>query len=181
MLQIVGFPRSGSSLLGYLLTAHPNMIVADEALHLKPNVQMYSNLDKIFNQILRHDYDIQLRARVWSKLKKIFHDAISTKHREGNYILIHNQYQGRFKQLKVIGNKDYHLNVPILLSNDTLKLLKKSTKENNIAWKWIFPVRNPYDMYSTMLRYFHPRNQLIEICLKNKEFLQDLIEILVHN
>ena len=176
MLLIIGFPRSGSSLLGYLLTAHPNMVVADEALHPKQDVRIYSSLDEIFNQILEHDYNMRLRSHVWSKLKKSLFNVISTKHRIESYVLIHNQYQGRCEHLKVIGNKGSHVSHVNVQnrSTNTLKILKKNLKEKNIVLKWIFTVRNPYDMYSTMLRYHHPRNELIEICVRNKEFLEQI-------
>ena len=173
MLLTIGFPRSGSSLLGYLLTAHPNMVVADEALHSEQKVRIYSNLDQIFNQILEHDYNMQLRSHVWQKLKKTLFNVISTRHRIERYILIHNQYQGHFEQLKVIGNKSSHVDLPNL-STDTLKILKKSLKEKNIVLKWIFTVRNPYDIYSTMMRHHHPRDELIEICVQNKGLLKQI-------
>ena len=173
MLLTIGFPCSGSSLLGYLLTAHSRMVVADEAMHPKQNVRMYSSLDEIFNQILEHDYNMQLKARVWSKLKSIFGGAISTQHRIGRYVVIHNQHQGRFEKLKVIGNKSSHMDLPNLNAS-TLKILKKNLKEKNIVLKWIFTVRNPYHIYSTMMRYGHPKNEIIEICLQNKKLLEQM-------
>ena len=52
-----GFPRSGGSLLGYLLTAHPNIVMADEAFYPIQYIQKHgiSDLNKIFNRLLEHD------------------------------------------------------------------------------------------------------------------------------
>ena len=177
MLLTIGFPRSGSSLLGYLLTAHPYMVVGDEALETEGyNVPLYSNLDKIFNQILEHDYNMPLRSHIWSKLRRSKFRSffrIHPMHRMERYTLVPNQYQGSCKQLKVIGNKDSQYNTQSL-DIDTLKTLKKNLKKKNIVLKYIFTVRNPYDIHSTELEYGQPINKLIETCMLNKELLKQI-------
>ena len=75
MLLTIGFPRSGSSLVGYLLAAHPSMVIADEPLVLNRGVALMAHinningiklrktdclysadLNKIFNVVLSVDY-----------------------------------------------------------------------------------------------------------------------------
>ncbi len=173
ILLTIGFPRSGSSLLGYLLTAHPNMVVADEALHPEQNIRLHSNLDKIFNQILERDYEVLLKAHIWLKLKKISFNTIRTEDRAGRYILIHNQYQGRFGQLKVIGEKHSEQNTRDLSTN-TLKTLTKRLEKKTSHLKFIFTVRNPYDMYSTSKRYGSTINEFLRYCVQSEELAEKI-------
>ena len=160
LVLTIGFIRSGSSLLGYLLTAHPNMVFADEPIvrsdqlarkprdiyqKKRPAVDcLYqANLLEIFNYLLIVDYIRQLAS-----LNKGRQNISSFAGRHTRYINTPNQYQGRFKQLKVIGVKDSHDNVKCLSRDNILEKLKKSLEENNISLKFIFTVRNPYDIVS---------------------------------
>ena len=156
MLLTIGFPGSGSSLVGYLLTAHPNMVVADEpfvyelrdllakyinninGIELEETDCLYSaNLDKILNVVLSLDYVRWLAAK-----KKLF----AKRTRQKRYILVPNQYQGRFQTLKVLGIKRSGENLRGLLNESTLTTFQKRLEERDICLKFILMVRNPYDM-----------------------------------
>ena len=161
LVLTIGFPRSGSSLLGYLLTAHPNMVFADEPIvcsdklthsprdiyqKKRPAVDcLYqANLLEIFNYLLIVDYIRQLASLNKYEPNSFFFSG----GRHTRYIHIPNQYQGRFKQLKVIGVKASNDNAKCLSRNNILENLKKRLEENNISLKFIFTVRNPYDIVS---------------------------------
>ena len=163
MLLTVGFPCSGSSLVGYLLTAHPSIVIADEPFVYKAKDQLaeyinningieleetdclyLADLDKIFNVALGLDY-----VRWLGKKKE---NRFTKGKRQKRYILVPNQYQGRFETLKVLGIKCSAKNVKSLLNENTLTSLKKRLEERNICLKFILMVRNPYDMIGTKAR-----------------------------
>ena len=166
MVLTIGFSRSGSSLLGYLLTAHPNMIVADEpsittyfvklsaALReinkeIRPRTDnLYeANLTEMFDYILGVDHIRWKQASVFEKKKRRWNRAAKTRiHR---YVYMPTQYQGRFKRLKVIGVKYSEINSRILSEDGILENLKKKLEERDILLKFIFTVRNPYDIFAS--------------------------------
>ena len=176
MLLTIGFPGSGSSLAGYLLTAHPSMVIADEpdiykhgnliASHIN-NINgikredvdcLYlADLNKIFSVIFNLDY-----VRWLMKTKSNFSRenkpySFTTKYQGDpyilrRYVLVPNQYQGCFESPKVIGVKHSLDNVECLSKANVLKTLKKRLKERGIHLKLILTVRNPYDMISLRVR-----------------------------
>ncbi len=158
MLLTIGFPRAGSSLLGYLLTAHSNIVIADEAPYIDKKIKLKTNLDGIFCYILNSDYNLWLEKLRLAKVKKKLSSRNRTKvvlrrARIAGAILILNQHQGSFKQLNIIGNKASVRNMKFLNNNPTLEMLKNTLKKRNIAMKLILTVRNPYDMYATRTRF----------------------------
>ena len=143
MLLTIGFCGSGSSLVGFLLTAHPNIVMADEPVVMYKNgttdgdvdcIYM-DNLDKIFNTIFSVDYMRWLGAKHLSQ----------PTGREGRYILVPNQYQGRFESATVVGIKRSVVNRIALSLDGVLQNLKSRLEERAISLKFIFTVRNPYD------------------------------------
>ena len=167
MVLTIGFPRSGSSLCGYLLTAHPNIVMADE-----PTVSGINKRDiKRINEVERSKIDVLYEAN----LPEMFDYILSIDHvrwrrvlcRENTespiwrgvqhqrYVHVPNQYQGRCKELKVIGVKRSRVNVGVLSRGKILENLKDKLEESNIALKFIFTVRNPYDMIATTSQIKH--------------------------
>ena len=166
MVLTIGFPRSGSSLLGYLLTAHPSMVVADEPA-ITTNFVKYSgalkeidkeirprtynlyeaNLTEMFDYILGVDHIRWKQASVFEKKKR--KDNRVAKIRRHRYAYMPTQYQGRFKRLKVIGVKYSEINSRILSEDGVLENLKKKLEERDISLKFIFTVRNPYDIFAS--------------------------------
>ncbi len=160
MLLTIGFSGSGSSLLGYLLTAHSNMVIADQpairsgepvALDIndingisKKEGGLYSaDLNKIFNVILGVDYIRWLAVKEKRENNNIL---FAQGTRQKRYILVPNQYQGRFEILKVLGIKCSTKTTEYLSSECQLTTLKKRLEERGIRLKFILTVRNPYDM-----------------------------------
>ena len=176
MLLTIGFPGSGSSLVGYLLTAHPNMVAADQpfvyekkdplaeyinninGIELEETDCLYlADLDKIFNVVLGLDY-----VRWIGKKKE---NCFTEGERQKRYILVPNQYQGRFETLNVLGIKRSGSSVEGLLKKSIFTTFKKRLKERGICLKFILTVRNPYDVIGTRARKLN----------KNKDCAQKLI------
>ena len=159
VLLTIGFSGSGSSLLGYLLTAHPNMAVADQPAILfgepvaldindinginKMNGFYSEDLNKIFHVILGVDH-IRWLAKKERKDNNtvLFPEAT----RQSRYILVPNQYQGRFETLKVLGIKCSRQTVECLSDKRQFTTFKKRLEERDIRLKFLLTVRNPYDV-----------------------------------
>ena len=162
MVLTIGINRSGSSLLGYLLTAHPNIVIADEIQHLNTKNlvhpgrdgivylrEMYKGfLSNLFYAILDVD---QFRYRSKISTTSLHGEAQQeiykrNKSRGKRYILVPNQYQGCFERLKVIGVKASYENTCALLINNTLTSLNRKLKERDIKLKFLFTIRSPYEL-----------------------------------
>ena len=160
ILLTIGFSGSGSSLLGYLLTAHPNMVVADQpairsgepvaldindinGISKKKNDLYLADLNKIFNVILGVDYIRWLAVKERRENNNIL---FTQGTRQKRYILVPNQYQGRFEILKVLGIKCSDKTTKYLSSKPQFTTFQKRLEERGICLKLILTVRNPYDM-----------------------------------
>ncbi len=176
MLLTIGFPGSGSSLVGYLLTAHPNIVMADEPLVYKHGKRISSHINdingiklegtdclysvefsKMFNVIFGLDYVRWLRAKMRDSPKENEPISFAKKYAGDSYILrryilIPDQYQGCFKSPKVIGVKHSRDNVECLSMAKVLKIFKERLEERGVRLKFILMARNPYDMISIRLR-----------------------------
>ena len=222
MLLTIGFPGSGSSLIGYLLAAHPNLVIADEPAieHQGDSVardindingiakqdieNLYlADLNKIFNIIFSLDYVRWLMAKQKNSLSKD-EALIARGSREERYVLVPDQYQGRFESPKVIGIKrilkilsfkrgrfespkvigikhSYH-NVRCLSNKTVLENFKKRLKERGISLKFIVMVRNPYDMISLRARKLRSDKQTVKngmrfiknLSMKNMEIREQI-------
>ncbi len=167
MLLTIGFPGSGSSLLGYLLTAHASMVIADEpfvfdkgtpfeknmnninGIELVGKDHLYSaDLNKIFNVVLGLDYVRWLAAKKRNFPRENKTVSFTGINKIKRYLLISDQYQGRFETLEVIGVKHSRNNTRCLSGNGVLKVFKKRLEEKGIRLKFVLTVRNPYDMAS---------------------------------
>jgi len=129
--MFIGYAHSGHSVVGAILDAHPNMIIANE-LHALPKFKRYKYVkNKIFKLILDN-----------SRKSASNQDRTNTGY---NYY-IPNLYQGKFENLEVIGDKKggassvYNLKHPEVLEN-LIKIFGTSLK-------LIHVVRNPYDNIS---------------------------------
>ena len=135
--MFVGHNKSGTSMLGSLLDAHPNVILADEVGALE-HVTAGFKRDQIFHLLLRGSRRELMKGRVTARRLTPY-----------SY-LVPGQWQGRFTQLQVIGDgkagsstqrfaKDPHL----------LEYLQTVMKGVNV--KLIQVIRNPFDVISVMM------------------------------
>lgn len=129
--MFLGYPRSGHSLVGSLLDAHPDVIIAHELDVLK-YVQAGFSRDQIFYLLLENSKKLAARGRGYS----------------GYSYQVPRQWQGRFRELLVIGDKKGGRSSTRLHSNPGL--LKKLHKTIGIKTRFVHVIRNPYDSITTM-------------------------------
>jgi hypothetical protein len=138
----IGYPRSAHSLIGFLLDAHPNIIVASQTSALKYLKHGFSKR-QIFYVLLQNSRKVAKVGREW---------------RPYSYA-VPNQWQGRFEKLKVIGDST---GLTRMRRNPTL-IRSLRNKLTGVELKLIHCIRHPYDNISTMkLRSGQTLEQAIE-------------------
>ena len=129
----VGYPRSGHSLVGSLLDAHPDAVIAHE-LDAVRLVQAHFPRDLLFSLILHHDAEFTAAGRQWTQY---------------NYT-VPNQWQGRHRRLRVIGDKKGGVTT-LRLAEDPA-LLDRLRRTVRVPLRLVHVVRNPFDNVATMAR-----------------------------
>jgi hypothetical protein len=84
----IGYPRSGHTLIGSLLDAHPNAVIADE-LDVLRFIQAGFSKNQIHYLLLRNSRKA----------------AAGGRERTGYHYHVPGQWQGRYEKLRVIGDK----------------------------------------------------------------------------
>lgn len=129
--MFIGYPRSGHSLVGSLVDAHPNIIVAHELDALQ---FIYARFSKrqIYYLLLENSCAFGKAGR---------------KSRSYSYE-VSNQWQGRFNKLQVIGDK--HGEGTTLRLRACPWLLQRLRSVIDVEIKLIHTIRNPYDNISAI-------------------------------
>ncbi len=147
----VGYPRSGSSITGSLLDAHPNAIIAHEFYlftKIRDNPELLSSKQNLFNELYVNSYMSNMAG--WRNTEA---------NSKGYSLELEGMYQGRFNRtLKIIGDKtagdaanifDQH---PWLSHMPYYKRLEQAV---DIPVYFIHVVRNPFDLVATATNYIH--------------------------
>ena len=131
--MFVGHPRSGHTLVKALLNAHPEIVIGQEANILK-YVSLGFNRWMLYSMILASDQYFHGAGRTW-----------------GQYgYQVPNQWQGKYQQLKIIGDKKAGRSTYLLGKNpDLLSRLQRKVK---VPIKLFFVARNPFDTIATISR-----------------------------
>ncbi len=129
----LGYPRSGHTLVGSLLDAHPEIIIAQE-LHALKYVGKGFTRNQLFYLCLKRSEDFTKAGRIWT----------------GYDYNIPNQWNGRFRELKVIGDKKGGGSASILMRHP--HLVSKLAETLQMPMRVIHVVRNPYDNIATIKR-----------------------------
>jgi hypothetical protein len=160
----IGYPRSGHSLVGSLLNAHPNAVISHE-LNVLGQVRKGYSRDEILTLILRRDR--------WFQEEK--HASNS-----GYSYAVPNQWQGRFSDLQVIGDKE-GAGTSFALLEDPQRL-SDSIERLALPYRILHVVRHPLDNISTLcrknLRYTDGRlDKAVEVyfqlCAVNQRVLEE--------
>ena len=148
----VGYARSGHSIIGSLLDAHPNVIIAHE----------YALFEKWINDPQKHSNRRWLYTRLYNNSKCSYQQGHrkSKENRKGYSLHIASYWQGRYNQtIEVIGDK---------AGGMTTKTYAKAVRRSNgqfvraynnllttvnVPVITIHAVRNPFDNIATMLLY----------------------------
>ena len=129
----LGYPRSGHTLIGALLNAHPQMVIAHELNALKYVKRGYTR-EKLYAKLIGRDRWFAARGFIWT----------------GYSYKVPNQWQGRFRELKVIGDKRGGRTSREIYHNP--ELLGRLEQTTGVPLKIIHIVRNPFDNIATRAR-----------------------------
>lgn len=164
----VGYGRSGHSVVASLMDAHPNMIIADEyylfdKLAGKKTHKQLSTKSDLFNELYLNSYTCAKGGR-----------RNASSHQTKSYHLgVGGMWQGRFSQLKVIGEKTGGSTA--VMYHDKKTTFKAAYKVlGNIAKVPLYAlhvVRNPYDMIATVALYQasgHPNDYKVPASVEKK-------------
>jgi len=129
--MFIGYPRSGHSMVGSLMDAHPDMVISNELDALR-YIELGFDRDQIFYLILENTRQY----------------AEAGRSQTGYSYTVPNQHQGTFRELKVIGDKKGGSSTFHLRRDPTL--LDRLGKVVGKPVKFIHVTRNPYDNITTM-------------------------------
>ncbi len=131
--MFVGYARSGHSLVGSLLDAHPDIVIAHEL----------DALGFIQNGFSRS----QLYALILNNSRAI---SASGREQTGYTYEVPGQWQGRFRTLQVIGDKRGHMSTARLQRRP--ELIDRLERVVRDPVRLIHVVRNPFDNISTIAK-----------------------------
>ena len=122
----IGSSRSGSTLLGALLNAHPEIVISNEldALYL---FKLGLPRDVIYSQILKNERRFAARDYKWT----------------GYDYAVPGQYQGTFTRLRVIGDKKAGQSTRRLANKP--RMLGVLRRDAGVPIRVVHIVRNPFD------------------------------------
>lgn len=126
----LGYARSGSTLVGALLNAHPEIVIANE-LDMLHYVALGAPKNEIYSRLLQRDREFAQSGNQWT----------------GYDYQVPGQSQGTFTRLRVIGDKragrsTHHL-------GERPELLGALRRTAGVPIRVIHVVRNPFDMITT--------------------------------
>ena len=144
--MFVGYPRTGHSLIGSLLDAHPNIVIAHELDALNLLKRGFSR-NQLFHLLLENSRQM----------------AAAGRRHSGYSYEVPNQSQGRFTRLRVLGDKKGATSAMHFHRNPRLLDLLRRKIDKQL--KFVHVIRNPYDVLATMTRRsrHRPLEQNIDI------------------
>ena len=152
----VGYPRSGHSIIGSILDAHPNVVIAHEynlfeklPLIIERNsargqTNFTEAVKQLFNQLYQNSYD------------NVFLNGRRSRNNKGYNLTLNGTWQGRYKdQILVIGDKRGGSSSELYAQNSTefQRIYKKLLQMIQLPVVIIHCVRNPFDIISTKVLY----------------------------
>lgn len=153
-----GYPRSGHTLIGALLNAHPEMLIAHE-LNLLHYVKAGYDRNGLFTKLIGQDKWFAARGNVWT----------------GYSYKVKGQWQGRFRELKVIGDKRGGTTSNELYERPSLLDDLKQTA--TLPLKIIHIYRNPFDNIATRARGGNYYNRRVTPARLHQEIARHFQEV----
>jgi len=129
----IGYSRSGHTLIGTALNAHPEVVIAHELDAVRYIRHGFRRL-QLFSLILQRDQHFGTMGRTWSGYK---YD-------------IPGQFQGRFERLRVLGDKRARSSA--LQIAERPELLERLRREVEVPIRVLHVTRNPFDNIATEAR-----------------------------
>ena len=144
----IGYARSGHSMIGSVIDAHPDMVIAHEYFlfdrcvdMLKQGKNIFEDKVKLFNSLYANSF---LTAKCgWRS---------ETNNAKGYNFKINLHWQGTFNRLRVIGDKSGDTAVNMIATAFGQTCLQRMITLN-VPLVAIHVVRNPYDMIATSSLY----------------------------
>lgn len=132
----VGFSGSADQPLAYVLTAHPNIVMSNRC---DLSESWWNNgaplpTATFLSEILEMNRKMNMQKINYTK--------------ENRYYAISGQWQGHFERLTVVGDCSPDTNTRILVKKNC-EALEIFANDVDLPLKFIFVVRNPYDMISS--------------------------------
>ena len=129
----IGYPRSGHSLVGSLLNAHPDVVIAHE-LDAFRLLEEGASRNELFSKILKRDRKFAMGGQEWA----------------GYGYSVPGGFQGKFEHLYVIGDKKGGRTTRRIA--DDPGLLDRVRTTVGVPLRIIHIVRNPFDNITTISR-----------------------------
>ena len=158
-VMFIGYPRSGHSIVGSLMDAHPHMVIANEFMLFKnwkyfsdrqkedgKRNPFYKNKDYLFNVLYKRSY--------WDTTKGLRNDQNAIK----NYTLSmdFSLWQGKFdKYISIIGDKSGGGTAATYLKSKStfIRYFEELKATVEIPVVGVHVIRNPFDQISTCVLY----------------------------
>ena len=145
----IGYSRSGHSIVGSILDAHPHIIVSNELQFMTKWSEIFSKqkdlgIINLFNTIYQ------------SSINTLLPDMSRERNSKGYTLAIHLSWQGKFdKYIDVIGDKSGGGITSAYMNHkvDFLIHYKELKERLQIPIKVLHVIRNPYDTLSTTYLY----------------------------
>ena len=135
-LFFVGYSRSGHSLVGALLDAHQSVLISHE-LHALKHFRRGHSFDEVVDAI-------QYNSRFFEHFGRGYF---------GYSYEVASQYQGRFSQLRLIGDKKANGTTRVLRRNPGI--LDALPQKIPVPFVFLHVVRNPFDNIASRARRAH--------------------------
>jgi Sulfotransferase family len=132
--MFIGYPRSGHSLVGSIVDAHPDAVIAHELDALRYVQSRFAQRDLLYSMILRRDRAFGDHGRTWT----------------GYDYSVPGQAQGRFDELLVIGDKRGAGSTKRLRVHP--ELLDRLRRLVAVDVRMVHVIRDPFDTISSMHR-----------------------------
>ena len=148
-VYFVGFARSGHSIIGSMMDAHPNMVISNQyqltAAKTDPALRAGDRTKtRLFNHLYENSFQ-ESRAGL----------RTADSERKGYTLEVPGAWQGRFQTLNVIGNKLGGLTTFLYVSDPkgVQKFFQDLRETVQVPLSEIYVVRNPFDIISTVVLY----------------------------
>ncbi|MFO8054188.1 MAG: sulfotransferase [Bacteroidales bacterium] len=129
----IGYPRSGHTLLGSMLNAHPDMLIAHE-YHALKKMDHHSSREALFAHLIAQDHWFSSRGNKWT----------------GYCYRIPTGWQNSYRRLRIIGDKRGGASSRILFHEP--ERLDRLQSMVELPLKIIIVHRNPFDNIATRAR-----------------------------
>jgi len=133
LLLFAGYPRSGHTLIGAVLDAHPEVVLAHELDALKYFEKGLSGL-RVMQMIEDNSTRYDRAGREW----------MGYKYR------IPGQWQGKYRTISVIGDKSGGITGRRFLNPGAAEVMVSVEQRTGLQPTFLHVIRNPYDIIATM-------------------------------